>query len=177
MPLPVGGGIFAFRRFTPNTPQPPRATAHSGQLNPNVAPSSIPAHAGRHFPVDHRADWLGLIPAHAGSTCRWSAPGSGAWAHPRSRGEHVGVDDFAAVEVGSSPLTRGALRVGDIPGCHDGLIPAHAGSTCPWSECLRCCWAHPRSRGEHGGWALNKVALRGSSPLTRGAQRCPPGHR
>ena len=70
---------------------------------------------------------------------------------------------------GSSPLTRGALRVGDIPGCHDGLIPAHAGSTCPWSECLRCCWAHPRSRGEHGFRCDQERCHVGSSPLTRGA--------
>ena len=149
MPLPVGGGIFAFRRFTPNTPQPPRATAHSGQLNPNVAPSSIPAHAGRHFPVDHRADWLGLIPAHAGSTRRCAWQGGGSAAHPRSRGEHTRRAWVPPIWWGSSPLTRGALACDYTYLVGPRLIPAHAGSTSPTSPISPGVRAHPRSRGEH----------------------------
>ena len=49
-----------------------------------------------------------------------------------------------------------------------GLIPARAGTTYLWNIFRLCCWAHPRSRGDHeypgGGWYLDK----GSSPLARG---------
>ena len=49
----------------------------------------------------------GLIPAHAGKTsltCSLTPPPR---AHPRSRGENVGLSDGGAVCTGSSPLTRG----------------------------------------------------------------------
>ena len=52
-------------------------------------------------------DGLRLIPAHAGKTPlrRWRQ-GRGA-AHPRSRGENVGIATETLVPSGSSPLTRG----------------------------------------------------------------------
>ena len=91
----------------------------------------------------------GLIPAHAGSTSRRTGPRLRSRAHPRSRGEHQSAPAARRSLLGSSPLTRGAL--GDLAGVahRRGLIPAHAGSTCPLPACL-------------GGG-------RGSSPLTRGA--------
>ena len=70
-----------------------------------------------------------LIPAHAGSTVAVHGGSTGAWAHPRSRGEHSWREVTPGACCGSSPLTRGALVVGEWVGVVDGLIPAHAGST------------------------------------------------
>ena len=48
-----------------------------------------------------------LIPAHAGKTGRAGASGSGAAAHPRSRGENLCPTLHWGKSLGSSPLTRG----------------------------------------------------------------------
>ena len=81
-------------------------------------------------PVQERAgDAGGLIPAHAGKTDTGVMP-SRAWpAHPRSRGENVGLLKGDQIQAGSSPLTRGkrGLLVGHAERL--GLIPAHAGKT------------------------------------------------
>ena len=97
---------------------------------------------------DNIAD--GLIPAHAGSTWLRRVLRQTQRAHPRSRGEHLaklvgtsahhlahprsrGEHELGAVtraaELGSSPLTRGALDPSTSGTLHPGLIPAHAGST------------------------------------------------
>ena len=91
-------------------------------------------------------------------------------AHPRSRGEHVGVVDAGEGGLGSSPLTRGApfpLVPQPPPG---GLIPAHAGSTGGAVVSRATTRAHPRSRGEHQRVEPIQGAVTGSSPLTRGAR-------
>ena len=49
----------------------------------------------------------GLIPAHAGKTSPPTTRRSRTRAHPRSRGENIGVYDLAELHLGSSPLTRG----------------------------------------------------------------------
>ena len=49
----------------------------------------------------------GLIPAHAGKTAGAASTFSQNAAHPRSRGENVGLSGLRRVEYGSSPLTRG----------------------------------------------------------------------
>ena len=51
-----------------------------------------------------------LIPAHAGSTMKIVFPSRQSPAHPRSRGEHSIMAGGPQSIVGSSPLTRGALR-------------------------------------------------------------------
>ena len=69
---------------------------------------------------------------------------------------------------GSSPLTRGKLRlVRSLPGL-GRLIPAHAGKT-PLNDGMpRYIWAHPRSRGENEFVGGHRLVEAGSSPLTRG---------
>ena len=112
-----------------------------------------------------------LIPAHAGSTGALVTGGAHAGAHPRSRGEHVGLVHRGFNNAGSSPLTRGALA-GKAKLAHThGLIPAHAGSTMTRAGCSAPSGAHPRSRGEHVTWHTVSIAGAGSSPLTRGARR------
>ena len=74
-------------------------------------------------------------------------------------------------ELGSSPLTRGALDPVQRVGSRIGLIPAHAGSTVSAPFEWRNTEAHPRSRGEHSAKVTTSLSASGSSPLTRGARR------
>ena len=72
---------------------------------------------------------LRLIPAHAGKTARALRMSETAMAHPRSRGENVSHQSQVALQVGSSPLTRGKhTHDGECPSL-GRLIPAHAGKT------------------------------------------------
>ena len=71
----------------------------------------------------------GLIPAHAGKTRAWRAPGRRERAHPRSRGENLTGAEDQLVSLGSSPLTRGKRRAQTAIRRPSGLIPAHAGKT------------------------------------------------
>ena len=109
-----------------------------------------------------------LIPAHAGKTLQVAPVLLHSTAHPRSRGENVRARSHALRRVGSSPLTRGKLRVARTGQVVDGLIPAHAGKTrssrCP----ARATSAHPRSRGRTNEAPSTTVYNMGSSPLTRG---------
>ena len=92
-------------------------------------------------------------------------------AHPRSRGEHaVELPQDDGLE-GSSPLTRGAPSPMLTEVAERGLIPAHAGSTCPSIWLTPHPGAHPRSRGEHSDLNFIDEGWVGSSPLTRGARR------
>ena len=91
---------------------------------------------------------MGLIPAHAGKTCRRGFRLRRVRAHPRSRGENPSVGhDGRNLE---------------------GLIPAHAGKTGGGPRRGRGAWAHPRSRGENEKAGIPASLGSGSSPLTRG---------
>ena len=110
----------------------------------------------------------GLIPAHAGKTRRICGTATLKWAHPRSRGENVCFYRRPLACLGSSPLTRGKLVVSFFEGRGAGLIPAHAGKTGAGGHQPADRAAHPRSRGENGKTQAERLACRGSSPLTRG---------
>ena len=70
---------------------------------------SSPLARGTHAGAATRRSPLGLIPARAGNT-RGHVGGSAlAGAHPRSRGEHLGVVTSKRGMEGSSPLARGTL--------------------------------------------------------------------
>ena len=109
-----------------------------------------------------------LIPAHAGSTSQLPGVFGPNPAHPRSRGEHRGINCMTQMGPGSSPLTRGALMLYSYSIAAMGLIPAHAGSTAWAWDRKRPAGAHPRSRGENRNQAYIIGANWGSSPLTRG---------
>ena len=130
----------------------------------------------------------GLIPAHAGKTATVQSRACQLEAHPRSRGENAPFAPKISLAWGSSPLTRGKLRVNVGSGGHGGLIPAHAGKTGGCNGIDGYTGAHPRSRGENQltlsrahlaaahprsrgeNWAITRPASidGGSSPLTRG---------
>ena len=71
---------------------------------------------------------------------------------------------------GSSPHTRGALRIGKEEGRVGGIIPAYAGSTSRSGTSAEGPSDHPRIRGEHVGVGGGGVGGEGSSPHTRGAR-------
>ena len=91
----------------------------------------------------------GSSPLTRGARVSWSRRHSPVVAHPRSRGEHRTDGHGHSFSMGSSPLTRGALRESLWITSIQGLIPAHAGST--WFDAIppERWGAHPRSRGEH----------------------------
>ena len=90
------------------------------------------------------------------------------WAHPRSRGENLGLRHARVEMEGSSPLTRGKHPDARVAWTSDGLIPAHAGKTLSEARFPTGRRAHPRSRGENAPHADNPGNDAGSSPLTRG---------
>ena len=113
----------------------------------------------------------GLIPAHAGKTPVPIQPNQVVGAHPRSRGENSCWYCLIAVNVGSSPLTRGKRAVERDGSGGAGLIPAHAGKTGAVGLGWLGMGAHPRSRGENRWLHCRQVTRAGSSPLTRGKRR------
>ena len=121
-----------------------------------------PEHAGRNLRR------RGLIPTHAGKTLRSRAGMSRPWAHPRSCGENLGMRPSGHSSGGSSPLMRGKRKGGRLMAWVRGLIPAHARKTPNLSWRKSRSWAHPRSREENPQSFLAKIAVMGSSPLTRG---------
>ena len=132
------------------------------------APGSSPLTRGKLHMWRQSHASLGLIPAHAGKTRSRTTQPPPPWAHPRSRGENHGAYFGATGVPGSSPLTRGKPARASLSRSGLGLIPAHAGKTGGGPRRGRGAWAHPRSRGENGGWARRARYDRGSSPLTRG---------
>ena len=109
-----------------------------------------------------------LIPAHAGKTIPTNRRQYLSGAHPRSRGENLGLRHARVEMEGSSPLTRGKLLGPKVSMSPHGLIPAHAGKTSAPHATAARSWAHPRSRGENHHDALLIPGDPGSSPLTRG---------
>ena len=145
---------------------------------------------------------LGLTPAWAGNTGRWSwcvCPFGGSpphgrgtptcappgcaprTAHPRMGGEHAHRELIAWPARGSPPHGRGTPLVAAGERRLVGLTPAWAGNT-RLSRCRRGSGrAHPRMGGEHGGTPCPTMTTSGSPPHGRGThgdprcERCPFG--
>ena len=107
-------------------------------------------------------------PAHAGKTARQGRASRSPRAHPRARGENIGVSAPIIIRQGSSPLTRGKRLTESLLPLVHRLIPAHAGKTVLGMDYISQPWAHPRSRGENVHSRVTPHAHAGSSPLTRG---------
>ena len=132
---------------------------------------SSPLARGTRLHSDRRHLCCRLIPARAGNTAGlwWKTAPSPA--HPRSRGEHVGVVGDEQVGFGSSPLARGT-PIGSYSGLLiSRLIPARAGNTCSKLTPSSSNSAHPRSRGEHPPHA-GGVAPPPAHPRSRGEHTC-----
>ena len=72
--------------------------------------------------------------------------------------------------MGSSPLSRGILRLRDRKVVTVGIIPALAGNTVANHDYGGHVWDHPRSRGEYATMYGFSIRTAGSSPLSRGIQ-------
>ena len=149
---------------------------------------SSPLTRGKPGPRRALTDHEGLIPTHAGKTCPRLPRACGRGAHPHSRGENGCPARAAALQMGSSPLTRGKRRRRQFLGRASGIIPTHAGKTPTGRARPRRCRAHPRhagkthetpakkgssgahphSRGENVTVLPQQSAQPGSSPLTQG---------
>ena len=159
-----------------------------------VARGSSPLTRGKHPSVLAAIDAVGLIPAHAGKTCFCARRKATGAAHPRSRGENLGVFCRQWLAVGSSPLTRGKLPNLTTPHLTHRLIPAHAGKTSRTTRAPTCPpGSSPLTRGKlndgfvggglqglipaHAGKTRGRpassVSTPGSSPLTRGKRKWP----
>ena len=112
-----------------------------------------------------------LIPAHTGKTGRACFRSRLRPAHPRSRGENSSSAYPSTASAGSSPLTRGKLRLGGRLDAVVGLIPAHAGKTRPSTSPRPRFKAHSRSCGENAATPVFAMPPSGSSPLTRGKRQ------
>ena len=133
---------------------------------------SSPHTRGAHDSLFGTEPGIGIIPAYAGSTTSCRSRCRSRPDHPRIRGEHyLGVQP-ASGGGGSSPHTRGARRPVDPRPREGRIIPAYAGSTAWPAESWRRRPDHPRIRGEHNSCRSPSMVLTGSSPHTRGAQRC-----
>ena len=153
--IPAGAGSTPCRRNTTVLfPAHPRWRGEHKRCS-NISSSSPGSSPLARGALQDLADYTGLdrlIPAGAGST--WVAVSSSPQgrAHPRWRGEHTIALHLTECPRGSSPLARGAPRREQRRVRSDGLIPAGAGSTRSRSPPALTMWAHPRWRGEHGGF-------------------------
>ncbi len=118
-----------------------------------------------------------IIPAFAGSTRRCLSLTMPGWDHPRFRGEHAIAFAKNTMNVGSSPLSRGAPPARRCTARGRRIIPAFAGSTHARRCRGRLVWDHPRFRGEHPVRTASWTPDAGSSPLSRGARRRRPARR
>ena len=94
-----------------------------------TSPGSSPHTRGAHGGLLVLAGGAGIIPAYAGSTNFDRLLYYDTEDHPRIRGEHFFVTFRDARLLGSSPHTRGALRLGAVLRQEGRIIPAYAGST------------------------------------------------
>ena len=92
---------------------------------------------------------LRFIPAFAGTTRRCAAARPRSSVHPRVRGDHTAMKHRASDEFGSSPRSRGPLRVGPEQPRRARFIPAFAGTTRSPRTGGHSSTVHPRVRGDH----------------------------
>ena len=150
--------------------------AHPRACGENVArstismgiPGSSPRMRGK--PCRHAPSYTGsgLIPAHAGKTLPALERGYKDRAHPRACGENARASSWIAWILGSSPRMRGKQTMSFLKLKTTGLIPAHAGKTCPPTLPGNTNPAHPRACGENVVAETITAAGGGSSPRMRG---------
>ena len=109
-----------------------------------------------------------IIPAYAGSTIHQPFIFRPVEDHPRIRGVHKDIIYPAIQPIGSSPHTRGPLRILHRCIIVHRIIPAYAGSTTDVIASGSRSEDHPRIRGVHSMRVFSSYILVGSSPHTRG---------
>ena len=114
---------------------------------------------------------LWIIPAHAGLTYAYNPPASGIRDHPRACGAHQKLGFEVTPDMGSSPRMRGSPVCASCFSSVAGIIPAHAGLTCPRTLDAAGGGDHPRACGAHFLRKIKKVLDKGSSPRMRGSRK------
>ena len=114
--------------------------------------------------------FVGIIPAHAGLTCRHPGSARGERDHPRACGAHVTMPPAANFGTGSSPRMRGSQDQYSIYRTNLGIIPAHAGLTESCSPSCSPSRDHPRACGAHYFRIGASPRGEGSSPRMRGSR-------
>ena len=109
-----------------------------------------------------------IIPARAGFTRSSFFRGPSGADHPRSRGVYARKALIMLTRSGSSPLARGLRALWNEHYDVEGIIPARAGFTHPYSRNIVLRGDHPRSRGVYTIDSFMPIRIRGSSPLARG---------
>ena len=110
----------------------------------------------------------GIIPAHAGNTCRPVLTRERTRDHPRTCGEHFIIGARGLGKTGSSPHMRGTLDSNNGSVSQYGIIPAHAGNTSSRAKHIAGNRDHPRTCGEHSVRGVKVLMEKGSSPHMRG---------
>ena len=166
----LAGNTFALATRTGGSWDHPRSRGEYPTGNPgNRSPvGSSPLSRGILVPRWRLALRRGIIPALAGNTACLAAGARASADHPRSRGEYSNWFISRLKLRGSSPLSRGILRVLGVRFVQMGIIPALAGNTRPPRIMPRPMRDHPRSRGEYRVETTTSHADTGSSPLSRG---------
>ena len=108
--IPAHAGKTSISRTTRRRPRAhPRSRGENAREDAGIPwfKGSSPLTRGK--PPASQTDWRewGLIPAHAGKTCRCRRDRRRIRAHPRSRGENTKLATRLEYTDGSSPLTRG----------------------------------------------------------------------
>ncbi len=108
------------------------------------------------------------IPAHAGKTIGRAACPFDLQEHPRARGENKFEASESPCTKGTSPRTRGKLKIVVMIGDSTRNIPAHAGKTNELANFHKPFQEHPRARGENFQIPVGGGSDFGTSPRTRG---------
>ncbi len=135
--------FFAFLSAHPRL----RGADDSSPSTRSAGPGSSPLTRGGRATMTAKLDPTGLIPAYAGRTSTLGVTLVETGAHPRLRGADVHLLLHFQLRDGSSPLTRGGLRVDLSHFGLLGLIPAYAGRTERILTHAETRGAHPRLRG------------------------------
>ncbi len=157
------------RRRSANRDHPRTRGDHRWRVSGRTPGRGSPPHA-RGPPVSGlaKAMWTGITPARAGTTRPRSRPSRTRWDHPRTRGDHSSLFCAGTAGRGSPPHARGP-RVDLVQAAvADGITPARAGTTSPYSPWQRGARDHPRTRGDHGFISLCWLIHQGSPPHARG---------
>ena len=138
---------------------------------PTAPVGSSPRVRGKRRKYRRWGSLCGLIPACAGKTLPLLLLLENNGAHPRVCGENLASGESWPLGVGSSPRVRGKHKIDSFLADLQGLIPACAGKTPPWSLWSLCPPAHPRVCGENRRSRNRRSERAGSSPRVRGKHR------
>ena len=111
-----------------------------------------------------------FIPARAGNTSSAICSAAANPVHPRAGGEHLGRNEPALENYGSSPRGRGTPRPAPSGSAARRFIPARAGNTADPAIADTLPPVHPRAGGEHASYRALIFAMVGSSPRGRGTR-------